>query len=187
MTNHWLITGTLACLLGTALWRDIASRRIPNKLVVVGLVAGGVANFLATQTLESPLSGVQGLATSLIGALAGLAVMLPLYLCRAMGGGDVKLMAAVGSFLGPMPTLGAALLTFVAGGVLSLVVALWSRSLMRVLANLWLMGMLALSDRSSGLSRRDVLTTGRLPYALAIVIGTALQFWLATFAGWPFK
>lgn len=184
MINAWQMTGILMCVLGLALWCDIASRRIPNRLVVAMLIIGATANFLAA---DSQAAGLPGLIRSSLGALVGLAVMLPLYLCRAMGAGDAKLMAAVGAFLGPMPTLGAALLTFVAGGVLSLVVALWSRSLMRVLANLWLMGMLALSDRSSGLSRRDVLTTGRLPYALAITAGTGLQIWLATLAGWPFK
>ncbi len=34
---------------------------------------------------------------------------------------------------------------------------------------------------------RDVQTTGRLPYALAIAAGTALQLWAATQASWPFK
>lgn len=104
-----------------------------------------------------------------------------------MGAGDVKLMAAVGAFLGPLPVIGAALLTFVSGGVLSLAVALWSRSLGRVLNNLRLMGMVALTGRATGFALRDVETTGRLPYALAIAVGTGLQLWLATQGSWPFK
>ena len=179
MTTHWFNVGMLVCLLGFALGYDIASRRIPNWLVAGGLCAGVSFSFLSLVGL--------GVSDSLLGVLAGFAAMLPLYLLRAMGAGDVKLMAAVGAFLGPMPVLGAALLTFVAGGVLSVIVALWSGALMRVLANLRLMGLVALSDRSSGLSLRDVQTTGRLPYALAIAVGTGLQLWLATQDGWPFK
>lgn len=179
MIPNWLDSGLLAGLLGLALWHDIASRRIPNWLVGAGLIAGlGISSLIP--------NGI-GPGSSLLGALTGFAVILPLYLLRAMGAGDVKLMAAVGAFLGPLPALGAALLTSVAGGVLSVTVALWSRSLCRVLDNLRLMGMAALIGRSSGLAIRDVQTTGRLPYALAIAVGTGLQLWLATQGSWPFK
>ncbi len=179
MIDSWQGNAVLTCLLGLALGYDIACRRIPNLLTGVGLLVGLALSILVTNGI--------GLGNSLLGALAGFAVMLPLYTLRAMGAGDVKLMAAVGAFLGPMQVLGAALLTFAAGGVLSLTAALWSRSLSRVLNNLRLMGMVALIGRSSGIAIRDVQTTGRLPYALAIAVGTGLQLWLATQEGWPFK
>ncbi len=179
MVDYWQGSVVLACLLGLALWYDIASRRIPNWLSVSGLLAGLTISFLTLGGLDP--------GSALLGVFAGFAVMLPLYYLRAMGAGDVKLMAAVGAFLGPIPVLGAALLTFAAGGVLSLTAALWSRSLSRVLNNLRLMGMIALTARSSGLSISDVQTTGRLPYALAIAVGTGLQLWLATQEAWPFK
>ena len=187
MNIDWLGTGLLVCVLGLALGYDISSRRIPNAVVVAALAAGCAMNLFAQQTSSAFLGNDPGLGRWFLGTLAGLAVMLPLYLCKGMGAGDVKLMAGVGAFLGPLPVLGAALLTFVAGGVLSLATALWSRTLLRVLGNLRLMGILTLSGRSSGLSMRDVQTTGRLPYALAIAVGTALQLWLATQDGWPFK
>lgn len=179
MTDFWRVPVVLVCLLGLALWHDIANRRIPNWLTGAGLLAGLGFSFLTPNGI--------GPGSSLLGALAGFSVILPLYLLRAMGAGDVKLMAAVGAFLGPLPALGAALLTFVAGGVLSVTVALWSRSLCRVLNNLRLMGMVALIGRSSGVAISDVQTTGRLPYALAIAVGTGLQLWLATQGSWPFK
>ena len=178
MTGLWSLS-LLACLLGSALWCDIASRRIPNWLVGAGLLAGLGVSFLTP-------SGI-GPGSSLLGAVAGFAFLLPLYLLRAMGAGDVKLMAAVGAFLGPLPVVGAALLTFVSGGVLSLIVALWSKSMSRVLNNLRLMGMVAFTGRAAGVALRDVETTGRLPYALAIAVGTGLQLWLATQGSWPFK
>ena len=180
-------TGFLVGVLSLALKHDIHNRRIPNTLVITALIAGCAMNLFAQLTGSALLGNAPGLGRSLLGALAGLAVMLPLYLCRAMGAGDVKLMAGVGSFLGPLPVLGAALLTFLAGGILSLTTALWSGTLSRVLGNLRLMVLLTFSGRSSGLSMRDVQTTGRLPYALAIAVGTALQLWLATQDGWPFK
>jgi prepilin peptidase CpaA len=95
-------------------------------------------------------------------------------------------MAAVGTFLGPTQVAGAALLTFVCGGVLSVAAALATRSLPRVAANLRSMGMVLAVGRRAGLRLRDVPTTGRLPYAYAIAFGTGLQIWLAARGGWAF-
>lgn len=188
MLNYWPFWLLLACLLGLALGYDLATRRIPNWLVLAGLIAGVGSSWFAASALGgSPLAGGDpGLAKSVLGALTGLAIMLPLHFLGAAGAGDAKLMAALGSFLGPLQLLGAALLTFVAGGLLALVAALGSRSLPRVLGNLRLMGMAAVSGRASGMSLREVPTTGRLPYAIAIAIGAGLQLWLAARGGWPF-
>lgn len=188
MLSYWIFWLLLASLLGLALGYDVATRRIPNWLVLAGLIAGVGYSLFASSAIGNgaPSVGAPGVVKSLFGALTGIAIMLPLYLLRAMGAGDAKLMAAVGAFLGPMQVAGAALLTFVAGGILSLLAALWSRSLVRVLGNLRMMSMVALSGRASGLSLRDVATTGRLPYAIAIASGTGLQLWLAARGGWVF-
>lgn len=185
MTTQWLIFGTLAVVLAVALGHDLATRRIPNWLVASALLAAVLLNVLAAATTGVLSGATAGLGKSLLGALTGLVVMLPLYLLHAMGAGDVKLMAAVGAFLGPLPTLGAVLLVFLAGGVLSLAAALCSGTLKRVANNLrWI----TIGALSGGLCRTgDVQTTGRLPYALAIAAGTALQLWAATQASWPFK
>lgn len=188
MQNNCLLYVLLACLLGLALTYDIGRRRIPNWLVVTGLIAGLVYSLVATNGIGSSLSavGAGALGNALLGAAIGLLIMLPLYLLHAMGAGDAKLMAAVGTFLGPQQVAGAALLTFVVGGALSLLAALSSGSLSRVLSNLRLMGMVLVSG-ASGLKLRDVQTTGRLPYSIAIALGTGLQLWLATRNNWwPF-
>ena len=187
MLNNYLLYALLAALLGLALAYDIGRRRIPNWLVVAGLIAGlGYGLFTAwNQGVSVQAIGAQGLTQSLLGAATGLAIMLPPYLLRAMGAGDAKLMAAIGAFLGPLQIIGAALLTFVAGGVLALLAALCTGSLTRVLANLKLMGM-ALASGAAGLELGDVQTTGRLPYSIAIAVGTGLQLGSAAYRDWPF-
>ena len=74
-------------------WTDLRSRRIPNWLTVPGLVIGMFANTV--------LGGWSGLKTSLLGALIGLALLLPFVLLRSLGAGDWKLAGALGSFAGP--------------------------------------------------------------------------------------
>ena len=168
----------LVGLLATASGYDIATRRIPNWLICVALLGA----------LTCSANGAIGLdfTASLLGVIAGLAVLFPFFVLGVMGAGDVKLLGAVGALLGPIAVLGAALLALAAGGLLSILVALGSHSLSRVLANLRLMLFVVASGKSSGVSVRDINTTGRLPYAVAISAGTALQLWLAASGGWPF-
>lgn len=93
---------------------DLRSQRIPNILTVpTALVA------LAYHLL---IQGPQGLWFSLAGLGVGFGLMLSPFLLRVMGGGDVKLMAAVGAWVGPQLVLVAFLLTSLAGGVYALAV-----------------------------------------------------------------
>jgi prepilin peptidase CpaA len=169
----------LTAVLGIALFFDVSTRRIPNWLILAGLIAS-----LGCSVVQSfPLAGA---GHGFLGALVGLGIFLPLYLVRAAGAGDVKLMVVAGAFIGPLQVTGAALLTLICGGVLSLVAALWLRLIPRVLGNLRLMGLNALAGQYSGLSVRDIGTTGRLPYAIAIAGGTGLQLFLGSRGNWLF-
>ena len=87
-----ILAGAVALAL-IAGWTDLRSRRIPNWLTVPGLVIGVVANTV--------LGGWSGLKTSLLGAVIGLALLLPFVLLRSLGAGDWKLAGALGSFAGP--------------------------------------------------------------------------------------
>jgi prepilin peptidase CpaA len=104
-----LLQITLIAVLLTAVVTDIQSYRIPNWLTVPAMVCG-----LLLHTL---LNGQAGLILSLEGLGLGLGLFLIFYLMGGMGAGDVKLMAAVGSFLGPTGVLYAALMTGLLGGL----------------------------------------------------------------------
>lgn len=178
----------LLVLLVVALGQDLAARRISNRVVLIGLLAGLACQGLlpAGDGLFLPQGGSLGLVRGFFGMLVAGGLLLPLYLLRAMGAGDVKLAGVVGVFLGPWQAIGAVLLIFLAGGFLALVVAVGSRSLTRVADNLRVMFLYLRGGRSAGFKLADAPTSGRLPYALAILCGSILQIWLARIPGWPF-
>ena len=112
-----LVAGSGA--LGAAI--DLRSRRVPNWLTL-GITVAGLA-LAATR-----LSGLS-LPVAFAGLALGLAVMLPGHLIGATGAGDVKLLAALGTMLGPKAVLFAFIYAAIAGGVLAVIVAMQRRTL----------------------------------------------------------
>jgi prepilin peptidase CpaA len=111
----FLVLAALA--FSAAVW-DLSSRRIPNPLVLAGAALGLLSGIYH--------QGLAGLTTSLLGLLAGMVLFLPGYLLRMTGGGDLKLMAALGSLLGPMLTLYAFFLYILLGLVWALMYSLYT-------------------------------------------------------------
>lgn len=161
-----LTLATLLALLALAVWFDLRTRRIPNRLVLVGLAAS-----LVLQAVH----GVEGVQAWALGLLAGFGLLVPLYVVRAMGAGDVKLMAMIGSFLGPLAALNVVIFTLVAGGLLAIGVALCKGALVNTLRNVQFV-MFETILRSAGGGRARVapvaVSAGNLPYAVAIAVGT---------------
>ena len=102
---------------------DVRTRRIPNALVVafclVGLGARGMLG---------------GCGPGVAGAALGLAILFVPFALGLIGGGDVKLLAATGAWLGPQATLVAALAGLAAGGLLSAGIAIFQPALRREVA-----------------------------------------------------
>ncbi|MBU1040965.1 MAG: A24 family peptidase [Proteobacteria bacterium] len=109
-----IIFATVALSLAVATVIDLRCQRIPNALTIPTALAALAYHLL--------IQGPDGLWASLSGLGLGLGLMLAPYLFRVMGGGDVKLMAAVGAWVGPQIVLVAFLLTSLAGGLYALVV-----------------------------------------------------------------
>ena len=92
---------------------DYKTQIIPDGLVCVIAVSGVLYNLLYAP---------QGIMDMLLGGAVGFVVMLLIFIISrgGMGGGDVKLSAAVGLWLGVEGTLLFLLLAFIMGGVISL-------------------------------------------------------------------
>lgn len=110
-----LTSACLVAVLGVAVVTDLRSQRIPNRLVVAGTLAA-----LALQAFHHGAG--DGTWRWLCGFAAGFAPFLLLYLVRAVGAGDVKLMGCVGACTGSAAMPEILLATLLAGGVLGLAV-----------------------------------------------------------------
>ncbi len=149
-------------VLGASAWavrEDLLTHRIPNRLTGP-LLAGGVA-------LQCAVGGWRGIEEASLGALVGLAMLLPFYLLHAMGAGDVKLLAALGAALGPYWALVAGVGTIIAGGVLGIgyLVCGAIRAGLQPTGAPWPQRLRCACVRAQQLRR------SRFPYALAIALG----------------
>lgn len=178
---RWLAPAAVyLLLLGLAVRSDVRARRIPNQLVLTGVLAGLALQLLvpAGAGLFSDHFGSLGLLSALAGMGLGLLVLLPMYVLGVMGAGDVKLLAMTGVFLGPDEVLRTALAAMLAGGVLALAVACWQGALRQVLGNLYVMlfnsGLRLLGGGDARLVAPPT-PTGKLPYAIAIAAGALVN------------
>ena len=164
MTTH--ATVALVALLVLACWFDVRERRIPNALTLAGATAALLLR--SGWGWGSVLEGAAG---------AGLAVAVALvpFGLRFLGGGDVKLLGAVGAFMGTDQLLGALLLVAVVGGVLALFEAIRRRALGHALANTF-----GFAKRVMLFGRAGVAPTLEsplvmsVPYGVAIAVGSLL-------------
>ena len=173
-----LVIGLLCALLLAAAWADVRSRRIPNRLVLAGALLGLLLNGVMPQGygFVSALPGALGFWKALAGLGLGFALLLPMYMVRAMGAGDVKLMAMVGAFLGPNAIIGTVLVTFIVGGVLTMAVVLRSGTFGLLMTNLriMLLGSLIKTTVLHEVPTVDAapVSAGKMPYGVAIAVGT---------------
>jgi prepilin peptidase CpaA len=149
---------------------DVRTRKIPNRLTFPAILLA-----LAT---HAALGGTQGVMASLAGLAVALA-LIPGWLMRWMGAGDVKLMAAAGAWLAWPQAVIALLASLVAGGVISVIVAARRRVLWTAIQGAVLTG--ATSLARTGAPGPPPVTTGvRFPFALAVLAGCATALWIRT-------
>ena len=148
---------------------DAQQRRIPNWLTF--------GAWLAALPLQMAMHGMgAGALVWACGWLTGLAIFLPFYLLRGMAAGDVKLMAAVGAWLGASMAFEIALATFVIGGLWALAITLRHERMTQLRRNLQNILLTAgEASREGGASKPGAdasWSVGSLPYGVAIAAGT---------------
>ena len=165
-TGAALIIGAAACA------TDLHSRRIPNWLTF-GASAGALAFHYLT-------AGQDGVVHAMGGWVIGLVLFMPMFLLGGMGAGDVKLLAALGAWLGPGYATLLAMYSSLAGGVIAVPMAMRHNYLGTAFKNIgslarfwWYCGVRPLRRVSLESS-----TAPRLAYAVPMFLGMVIALWL---------
>lgn len=121
-------TGVLLALLAIAAVTDYRSFRIPNWLTGGGIV------FALAYAVFTPIPGSSWFAPA-TGLLIGFVFTIPMYITRTMGAGDVKLVAMIGAFIGPVGVLFSLLFSFITAGVAAIAYAAMRGAIGRLFSN----------------------------------------------------
>ncbi len=143
---------------------DMRTGKIPNMLTVLGMTAGLVGGAI--------LGGLEGLTMAIVGGLAASIVPLLLFRAGAMGGGDVKLLAALGALLGLELGLEIETLAFLSGSAQGTFI--WIRQ-GRMKAGLCAVASLALPRVGARMRRRSEIESASrtsIRFGPAILVGT---------------
>ena len=162
-----IVWTVLPFLLAFACYGEIKARRIPNWLTL-----GGIALGLGAAAIDGGLEGLKDSALGL--AIAG-GLFLPFCLLGVVGGGDMKLMAAVGAITGWPMVLRVLCDTCLAGGIIAIALMAWHGILLTTLLNAMRV-IFGMPRRREGLSKAPTV-----PYALAITIGTIFAVFFQEF------
>ena len=169
MSPVHICTVTIACI---ACVTDLRTRRIPNVLTFGAAVAGLAFQFAT--------GGVEALGQAALGWLLGAVVFMLPFALGGLGGGDVKLLAALGAWLGPADALWLVLYTGVAGGVMALGVSAFYGYLGTAMQNIKL---LLCHWHVAGIQAVPEITLEgshgpKLAYAFPILTGLVTTVWL---------
>ncbi|RMF98346.1 MAG: prepilin peptidase [Planctomycetota bacterium] len=128
-----LTFSVLLVLLAVATYTDVRGQHIYNWTTYPGMALGLLLNGLGTLALKLQLVdesllrelGWIGLGAGLSGWLICGLIMVVCFVFFPIGGGDVKLIAMIGAFMGPERGIEAMLWAFVLGACLALIVLVW--------------------------------------------------------------
>lgn len=149
---------------------DVQHHRIPNWLTYPGIILG--------LAMRGILFGWKGLVSAVAGCLLAGVIMFLFYVVRAMGAGDVKIMAALGALVGPHYVITVLLATAIFGGLLGIAYAIYRGRIGSTLRNV---GSVLRFHAWAGLQAHPDLNldnpaTLRMPYGLAIALGMLYTF-----------
>lgn len=152
-------------------WGDLRTYRIPNYLTFGAALAGLV--------YQVAFHGLGGLGSGLLGLALGFFLLFPVYLFGSMGAGDVKALAALGTWLGPGLTLMLFFYMAVAGGLLALGVLLYKGLLWAKLRQYWSYLVSWILFRPTGVTPGPApqAEVQGIPYGVAIALGMVALFW----------
>jgi len=157
-------TIVLFLIIVCAVFVDMRERRIPNKLILVGLLCGVL--FVGLQFGDISITDRIG------GFFLGIALLFIPFAMRGIGAGDVKLLGLVGLYVGIKTIVSISLISFVVGGGIALIIlAIHRLKKFKSLSTVYVSFLNSFMTKKLLLSEEGKLT---LPFSIPIAIGTLL-------------
>lgn len=162
----WLLAGVLLY----ACYTDLRFRKVYNTLIVFGLISS-LGLWLLNASVSGGMQWLQGVMLAFM-------CFMPLYLLKGMAAGDVKLAMVVGGMVGSAAWMPVAVCIYLVGGILAMGVVLLQKRGMQLMRNLNAILFFKLHHTQIQLGMEGetdgINSVGRMPYALAIAIGTLM-------------
>ena len=165
----------LLMILIAAVYTDYRQNRIPNWIIVFGLISGCFISYI--------YGGVGMLLEGLLGMVLPIVLLYPVFVIGGMGAGDLKLFAVVGSYLGIKGITISFVSAFIVGATISLVKMMCFHNfkeriyyLFSYLTDLFLKGKWQLYETSKGQSSEESLEfpKHKIHFTLPIFLGVSI-------------
>lgn len=165
---HWIAFGLLTLTMAAAAVTDCRTGRVYNTLTYPAILSGFIL-WSASGYLHAGLPGLRDeLLRSLLGFTAGFVPFAVIFAAGGLGGGDVKLMGAVGAIsASPSCVLGTALYALIVAAVFALFIMVRRGIVKQTLGRIF-GALLAMPARVKTALPTD---SPRVPFALAVCIG----------------
>jgi prepilin peptidase CpaA len=160
----WILAAAFALTAGTT---DFRCRKIPNWLTYPAIPIAILLHWL--------IAGSHAALLSLAGAAVGLGVLLPFVLLGGLGGGDWKLMGALGAFFEPQRLVPVLILTLMINGIMALTLVLWKKRVGQTARNVGRIAGSVFKFRSPGSDLSiDNSEAEKIPFGIAAALATLL-------------
>ncbi len=164
--------GVLTVVLVQAAICDVRTGKIYNSITYPAILMGFLCHFLMGGWVGEPWPGTMGLVFSIAGFLAGFLPLLLAWLVGGIGGGDAKIMGAVGALAGWKFALTSMFYGFAVAIVLSFIIMIRRRIALETLGRIWRFLWLTMLRAAPG--GPDGKNSAKLPFGLALCIGTVI-------------
>ena len=168
--EHPLLNLLMITTLLVAIVTDLRSYKIPNWLTLSAMAAGLLGH--------ASVEGLSGLLFSLKGIGVGLALFLVFYVTGGMGAGDVKLLAAVGGFIGAEGVFSAGIMAMLLGGLYAIATMITHWGMGVGLKHMWTILKTCILTGSTFSALASPKGQLQLRYGLVIGLGTLMSQWL---------